>query len=87
MMNPPVRRPSIPVPIPSPVPRRTSQGAVWYVSFRDGRNPVGPVSAEMIARDIRAGRVPRHAIVARRGDRMWMNALDVPDIYTALTAV
>jgi hypothetical protein len=55
----------------------------WYVCTRGG-DPVGPVSTDLIARGIIAGKVPRSALVARVGDSVWQRALRVPEITTAL---
>ena len=55
----------------------------WYVSVGYG-DPVGPVSTELIARGIAAGKVPRTAYVARIGDSVWQDLLDVPEIVRAL---
>jgi hypothetical protein len=54
----------------------------WYVSA-DGKT-VGPVSADQIARGIRAGLVPRDAQVAFVGDGNWKDILDVPEVIEAL---
>lgn len=55
----------------------------WYVCTRGGE-PVGPVSTDLIARGIVAGKVPRTALVARVGDSVWQRAMRVPEITTAL---
>ena len=64
-----------------------SFGHLWYVSRRDGQGVVGPVSAELVARGIVAGRVPRDAIVSRPGDKCWIHVLDAPDITRALRSL
>ncbi len=58
----------------------------WYVSVGVG-DPVGPVSTELVARGIVAGKVPRSAYVARVGDSMWQDVLDVPEIIQAIRAL
>ena len=55
---------------------------VWI----EGGDPVGPVSAEQIARGIRAGKVPAHASVQRSGDVFWSDLLDEPSVIAALKA-
>jgi hypothetical protein len=55
----------------------------WYVCTR-GSEPVGPVSTELVARGIIAGKVPRDALVARIGDSVWQRVLRVPEITAAL---
>lgn len=56
---------------------------VWHVWIEDA-DPVGPVSAERIARGIRAGKVPSHASVRHDTDTFWGDLLDQPDIVAAL---
>ena len=58
----------------------------WYVCVEDGA-PVGPVSADQIARGILAGKVPRDAYVARAGDGGWREILDTREIVAALKAL
>jgi len=55
----------------------------WYVSAGEGE-AIGPVSTELVARGIVAGKVPRTAFVARVGDTSWQDVLDVPEIVGAL---
>jgi hypothetical protein len=55
----------------------------WYVCTR-GSEPVGPVSTELVARGIIAGKVPRDALIARVGDSVWQRVLRVPEITAAL---
>jgi hypothetical protein len=58
----------------------------WYVCTRESE-PVGPVSSELVARGIIAGKVPRDALVARVGDSVWQRVLRVPEITDALAAL
>jgi hypothetical protein len=58
----------------------------WLV-WVEGGDPVGPVSADQIARGIRAGKVPPDARVQREGDVFWSDALDESDIIAALKSV
>jgi hypothetical protein len=58
----------------------------WMV-WVEGGDPVGPVSAEQIARGIRAGKVPPDASVQREGDVFWSGVLDEVDIIAALKRV
>ena len=70
-----------PPPPPSVVERlSTAEYLVWL----DGGDPVGPVSADQIARGIRAGKVPADANVQRVGDLCSAAALDEPEIILAL---
>jgi hypothetical protein len=57
---------------------------VWVEGSGD---PIGPVSADQIARGIRAGRVPAHASVQRHGDVFWSGILDEPVVIAALKAL
>lgn len=59
---------------------------VWYV-WIEGSDPVGPVSADQIARGIRAGRVPSEASVKRDADVFWSDLLDHREILDAIKAV
>ncbi len=59
---------------------------VWHV-WVEGGDPIGPVSADQLARGIRAGKVPSDASVRHDTDMFWKDMLDVPDIVTALKAV
>jgi hypothetical protein len=69
--------------IPSVVPHTKVEIREWYVSVGEGE-PVGPVSTELVARGIVAGKVPRTAYVARVGDEIWQDVLDVPEIFEAV---
>jgi hypothetical protein len=57
---------------------------VWVEGTGD---PVGPVSADQIARGIRAGRVPTDASVQRDGDVFWSGVLDEPVVIAALKSL
>jgi hypothetical protein len=57
----------------------------WYVCV-EGGDPVGPVSADQIARGIRAGRVPCDAQIARSGGTSWEEALESSAVMEALKA-
>ena len=56
---------------------------VWV----SGSDPVGPVSADQVARGIRAGKVPADASIQRVGDLFATDVLDEPDIIAALKAL
>ena len=76
--------PSI-VPASAPPPNMpaallTREFMVWVA----GKNPVGPVSADQIARGIRAGRLPPDASVQRQGALFATDALDEADVIAAL---
>lgn len=59
---------------------------VWHVCV-EGSDPVGPVSADQIARGVRAGKVPSHATVRHEAETFWSDLLDVPDLVDALKRV
>jgi hypothetical protein len=67
-------------------PRDRLKEPVWHV-WIEGGDPVGPVSADQIARGIQAGKVPTHASVRQDADTFWADLLDSPDILAALKAV
>lgn len=58
----------------------------WYVYVHGGET-VGPVSADQIARGIRAKKVPGDAQVVRVGDTRWEDVLDSPAVLAALKAL
>jgi hypothetical protein len=58
----------------------------WYVYQASG-NHIGPVSTDLLARGIIAGKVPRDAHVGARGDTQWYPLLSVPDIQQAIAAL
>jgi hypothetical protein len=59
---------------------------IWQV-WIEGGEPIGPVSADQIARGVRAGKVPSHASVKLEADTFWSDLLDVPDVVSALKVV
>ncbi len=71
-------------PPPSPAPNLTAkQFLVWI----DGGDPVGPVSADQIARGIRAGKVPSDASLQRVDDIFACDVLDAPEVIEALKSL
>ena len=58
----------------------------WLVWVDEGE-PVGPVSADQLARGVRAGKVPSHARIRHQTDTFWSDLLDVPDVVGALKDV
>ena len=59
---------------------------VWHV-WIEGGEPVGPVSADQIARGMRAGKVPSDASVRHETDTFWTDLLDIADVIAALKSV
>lgn len=72
---------SEPPPPPSMTPNLLAQR---YFVWVEGSEMVGPVSADQIARGIRAGRVPTHASLQREGDLFAFDILDEPEVIAAL---
>lgn len=68
-----------------PVDSRLAE-IVWHV-WAEGGEPVGPVSADQIARGIRAGKVPAEASIRHEGEIFWSDLLDNAVIVAALKAV
>jgi hypothetical protein len=68
------------------LPEEHLREPVWHV-WIEGGDPVGPVSADQIARGIQAGKVPSHASVRHEMDTFWGDLLDAPDIVSAIKAV
>ena len=57
---------------------------VWLVWIEEAEEPVGPVSADQIARGLRAGKVPSDARIKREADMFWSDLVDHDDIVAAL---
>lgn len=57
---------------------------VWLVWTEEAVEPVGPVSADQIARGLRAGKVPSDARIKRQTDTFWSDLVDHDDIVSAL---
>src|SRR5262249_13706301 len=55
----------------------------WYVLSAVGES-VGPVTLDLLARGISAGRVARDAAVGRAGARQWTPATDLPQVVEAV---
>jgi uncharacterized protein DUF4339 len=60
--------------------------AEWYVKVGDDE-PVGPVSANQIARGVKAGKIPEDAEVARMGATYWEEVFESPAVVAALKAL
>lgn len=70
---------------PRAVPQE-HQERVWEV-WVEGGDPIGPVSADQIARGVRSGKVPSDASVKKVGDTFWGDLLDAPELLAALKSV
>jgi hypothetical protein len=62
------------------------QEKIWEV-FVEGGDPIGPVSADQIARGVRSGKVPSDASVKKIDDTFWGDLLDSPELLAALKSV
>lgn len=71
---------------PDPDPAGPLHEKVFFVS-NEGGEPVGPVSADQIARGIKAGKVPSEATARKHTDVFWADLLDIPEVIEALKAV
>jgi hypothetical protein len=69
-----------------PPPRDRLKEPVWHV-WIEGGDPIGPVSADQIARGVQSGKVPSHASVRHDSDTFWGDLLDAQDVVAALKAV
>ena len=65
-------------------PRLDMKGYFVHV---DGGLPVGPVSADQIARGIRAGKIPAEASIQWQGDVFWRGLYEDPGVLQALNAL
>lgn len=72
---------------PPPPGARPSLTAKQFLVWIDGSDPVGPVSADQIARGIRAGKVPSHASLQRVDDIFACDVLDAPEVIEALKSI
>jgi hypothetical protein len=69
---------------PASDPRLLMKGFFVHV---EGAHPVGPVSADQVARGIRAGKIPAEASIQWQGDLWWKGVYDEPAIIAALKAL
>ena len=71
---------------PPSVPTARLTMKEWLV-WVDGSDPIGPVSADQIARGIKAGKVTSDANIQRVDDFFATGVLDEPDVIAALKAL
>ena len=57
--------------------------SLWYVYDSAGKH-VGPVTTDLLARGIVAGKVPREAHVGAVGSASWLPVLEVPEVVLAV---
>jgi hypothetical protein len=69
---------------PPPAPIAPNLQVRQYMVWISGGQPVGPVSADQIARGIRAGKVPSDASLQRVGEFFASDVLDEPEVIAAL---
>jgi hypothetical protein len=65
-------------------PRLFMKGFFIHVA---GSDPVGPVSANQVARGIKAGKIPAEASIQWQGDLWWKGVYDEPAIIAALKTI
>src|SRR6266700_1662895 len=58
----------------------------WYVYQESGQH-VGPVTVDLLARGITAGKVPRNAYAGVAGASRWRPILEIPEIAAALRSL
>jgi len=81
-----MNRPSFPsYPPPASASNQPVAAAQYYV-FSADNNHVGPVTADLIARGVAAGKVQNDALVAPVGSSQWVSLTSIPEIATALSA-
>lgn len=59
----------------------------FFVHVEGATEPVGPVSADQVARAIRAGKIPAEASIQWQGDLWWKGVYDEPAIIAALKSL
>lgn len=72
-------------PASSQDPRLFMKG--FFVHVEGATEPVGPVSADQVARAIRAGKIPAEASIQWQGDLWWKGVYDEPAIIAALKSL
>jgi len=72
---------------PPPPPPSPSLRVRQYLVWVPGVDAIGPVSADQIARGIRAGKVPPDASIQRVGDFFAQDLLEEPEVIEALKAL
>lgn len=81
---PPSFVPASMVPASTQDPRLFMKGFFIHV---EGTDPVGPVSANQVARGIKAGKIPAEASIQWQGDLWWKGVYDEPAVIAALKAL
>ena len=57
----------------------------WFI-YQPGGNHIGPVTTELVARGVQAGKVPKDAYVAIQSGGGWVPISSVPEIMAAIAA-
>jgi hypothetical protein len=77
--------------VPASVPPASTQDPRLFIKgffvHVEGKEPVGPVSADQVARAIKAGRLPAEASIQWQGELWWKGVYDEPAIIAALKAL
>ena len=74
--------------VPGSIPPASTQDPRFFIKgffvHVAGSDPVGPVSANQVARGIKAGKIPAEASIQWQGDLWWKGVYDEPAIIAAL---
>jgi hypothetical protein len=77
--------------VPASVPPASTQDPRLFMKgffvHVEGTEPVGPVSANQVARGIKAGKIPAEASIQWQGDLWWKGVYDEPAVIAALKAL
>ena len=77
--------------VPGSIPPASTQDPRFFIKgffvHVQGSDPVGPVSANQVARGIKAGKIPAEASIQWQGDLWWKGVYDEPAIIAALKAL
>ena len=68
-------------------PRTSPFDVAQWLVYVEGGSVVGPVSANQVARGIKAGRIPSEASIQAVGEVFWTGLFDEPVVIAALKAL
>jgi hypothetical protein len=77
--------------VPASIPPASTQDPRLFMKgffvHVEGAQPVGPVSANQVARGIKAGKIPAEASIQWQGEVWWKGVYEEPAIIAALKAL
>jgi hypothetical protein len=77
--------------VPASIPPASTQDPRLFMKgffvHVEGSEPVGPVSANQVARGIKAGKIPAEASIQWQGELWWKGVYDEPAVIAALKAL